>query len=118
MSKVIYSETANALNSLHEIMLLVHHVELSARMTRAANERRMRARGFRHGHYEWLNHASCGVQDAWGDRMEHEERKYQTLKSAVRLRDALNTGSFKKLERVTVLMDLVKLIAEQKESKV
>jgi len=118
MSKVIYSETANALNSLHEIMLLVHHVELSARMTRAANERRMRARGFRQGHYEWLNWATCGEQDAWGDKIEHEERKYKTLKNAVRLRSALNTGSFKKLERVAPLMELVELIAEQRESKV
>ena len=118
MSKVIYSETANALDSLHEVMLLLHHVDLVARMTRAAHERRMRARGFRRGHYEWLNWATCGEQDAWGDKIEQEERKYKTLKNAVRLRDALNSGSFKKLERVTVLMDLVKLIAEQKESKV
>ena len=118
MSKILYSETANALDSLHEIMLLVHHVELNHRMAVAVNERRARARAFRQGHYEWLNHASCGVQDAWGDKIEQEERKYKTLKNAVRLRDALNSGSFKKLERVTVLMDLVKLIAEQKESKV
>ena len=118
MSKVIYSETANALDSLHEIMLLVHHVELNHRMAVAVNERRARARAFRQGHYEWLNHASCGIQDAWGDKIEHEERKYKTLKNAVRLRDALNTGSFKKLERVAPLMELVELIKEQKESKV
>jgi hypothetical protein len=118
MSKILYSETYNALRTVQEVMALVHHAELTSRMAVAAKERRDHIRCFRKGYYEWLNHASCGVQDSWGAECDYRERKYQTLKSAVRLRDAMLTGNFAKLERVAPLMELVELIKEQKESKV
>lgn len=112
--KILYSETYNALRAVQEVMALVHHAELTSRMAVAAKERRDHMRSFRKGHYEWIKHAACGIQDSWGAEVDYRERKYQILKNAVRLRDAMLTGNFAKLERVAPLMELVELIKEQR----